>query len=776
MENLDERYIAAARYLKRIHSITRGQLDPADAIRMAIFIVYLHLTGKEESSLLSDPSYASTDKAKALVRAYEETRAVHSQSFRTQLDFKLFGETGFASLFDLAPEEDDRESMLLQLDYLVDALLDLNNREPTTKSIETFVASFAKSIIDKDVALIDLSSQSTGELGTKVNRGSSLWLPELTHGAEFEVLLKLEAHGRHVTRYSMSWPTLPAHSFYQFLGPRKDALVEELNHALLESSPGNSGLSMAAWFNTRTERGQAVTLLTVRDCRGVGLRQELRRRLIETGTVRAVIELPKRVARRPRQFLLVLGPSDPSPEQEIIFIDGRYCDVLRDEPLEKIAAFISVPLVARSINEIERNWPEWRNALGSELASRAATLFLGEEREARGLFRSVPIWDVLTSDSISIEPEIWIEPLDGGRTLSMLDPKPLHELLDAQKPCCAYVIGNNGAGKSFLMRGLVDTYVAQRRPVRAISSTASDRYPSSLKEHPNYRYMGARTTAAGTSTRLLAYQMLELLQVIHRDEHRVHVLDKASELVGFKGGHFVLPSGFKATSDSIAELKSIDELAYADLHKGDQPGFQRSESTVIVPFDHLSSGEQQILLLLVRVIAEAQEGTLFVVDEPETSLHVAWQRALPGVLSVVRDAFRVQFAIATHSPVLLSAAMGKGNYRFAARGGLIEPLSERASGVERLLFDAFGTYTESNREVRERCAEIVSSAIEQVNLGEEGALDYALSELSDMRHIVALSIPSLGEDRTAAHLQLIERAKLVLTGLSGEQVSLGEIE
>ncbi|MEV7990690.1 AAA family ATPase [Streptomyces sp. NPDC086077] len=68
-----------------------------------------------------------------------------------------------------------------------------------------------------------------------------------------------------------------------------------------------------------------------------------------------------------------------------------------------------------------------------------------------------------------------------------------------------------------------------------------------------------------------------------------------------------------------------------------------------LPPGKLSSGERQILLLLVNTI-QARHGTrLFLIDEPEISLNVKWQRKLITALLACAEKSNVQFVIATHS-------------------------------------------------------------------------------------------------------------------------------
>lgn len=67
----------------------------------------------------------------------------------------------------------------------------------------------------------------------------------------------------------------------------------------------------------------------------------------------------------------------------------------------------------------------------------------------------------------------------------------------------------------------------------------------------------------------------------------------------------------------------------------------------------LSSGEQQILALAYEMLFRTEPGTLVLVDEPELSLHVLWQRSLIEDLSAMGEARGLDFLLATHSPTII---------------------------------------------------------------------------------------------------------------------------
>lgn len=65
----------------------------------------------------------------------------------------------------------------------------------------------------------------------------------------------------------------------------------------------------------------------------------------------------------------------------------------------------------------------------------------------------------------------------------------------------------------------------------------------------------------------------------------------------------------------------------------------------------LSSGEKQILLILLTALTEDQEHYVLFMDEPEASLHFEWQKRL---ISLVRELNPyAQIMLTTHSPALI---------------------------------------------------------------------------------------------------------------------------
>jgi energy-coupling factor transporter ATP-binding protein EcfA2 len=68
----------------------------------------------------------------------------------------------------------------------------------------------------------------------------------------------------------------------------------------------------------------------------------------------------------------------------------------------------------------------------------------------------------------------------------------------------------------------------------------------------------------------------------------------------------------------------------------------------------LSSGEQQLLLLFCYVLIARDRPTVFMIDEPEISLNVKWQRQLVQSLLDISHGESIQFVFASHSMELLA--------------------------------------------------------------------------------------------------------------------------
>lgn len=72
--------------------------------------------------------------------------------------------------------------------------------------------------------------------------------------------------------------------------------------------------------------------------------------------------------------------------------------------------------------------------------------------------------------------------------------------------------------------------------------------------------------------------------------------------------------------------------------------------------EDLSSGEKQILLLLLRIFLLDEKESIVLIDEPENSLDISWQYKLIDLLMKLNS--NAQFFITTHSPSIFGDGWG----------------------------------------------------------------------------------------------------------------------
>ena len=73
-----------------------------------------------------------------------------------------------------------------------------------------------------------------------------------------------------------------------------------------------------------------------------------------------------------------------------------------------------------------------------------------------------------------------------------------------------------------------------------------------------------------------------------------------------------------------------------------------------IPLDKLSSGEKHDFILFYQLIFHSKRNSIVLIDEPEISLHVAWQMEFVGVIKKICELNGIQAIIATHSPDIVN--------------------------------------------------------------------------------------------------------------------------
>ena len=73
-----------------------------------------------------------------------------------------------------------------------------------------------------------------------------------------------------------------------------------------------------------------------------------------------------------------------------------------------------------------------------------------------------------------------------------------------------------------------------------------------------------------------------------------------------------------------------------------------------ISLSQLSSGEKQEIILFYKLIFETPESSLLLIDEPEISLHIAWQKKFMDDLYKIIKFKKLNVIVATHSPQIIN--------------------------------------------------------------------------------------------------------------------------
>lgn len=161
-------------------------------------------------------------------------------------------------------------------------------------------------------------------------------------------------------------------------------------------------------------------------------------------------------------------------------------------------------------------------------------------------------------------------------------------------------------------------------------------------------------------------------------------------------------------------------------------------------FDDLSSGEQQVLSTVTELVANLGQTSAVFIDEPEISLHPAWQRQyVPSLLSTLRAFPSTHVVIATHSHFLVSdihPSEGSLTISGHGKGAAFEAYDGEVFGrsPENILYRVFGIGSSGNRYVEQD----LTVALQMIS----GRLDADLGKLEAIHDRL---LPLSGNDNPA---------------------------
>ncbi|MCK5523345.1 MAG: AAA family ATPase [Thiomargarita sp.] len=118
----------------------------------------------------------------------------------------------------------------------------------------------------------------------------------------------------------------------------------------------------------------------------------------------------------------------------------------------------------------------------------------------------------------------------------------------------------------------------------------------------------------------------------------IDIKKKREEIYGKKELFTQTINQFFAQTGKTIESDNSNEIVF------------RQNDKILTPYQ-LSSGEKQVLLILLSALIQDNKPYILIMDEPEISLHIDWQEQLIQVIRSLNE--NVQVILATHSPALV---------------------------------------------------------------------------------------------------------------------------
>jgi energy-coupling factor transporter ATP-binding protein EcfA2 len=136
-------------------------------------------------------------------------------------------------------------------------------------------------------------------------------------------------------------------------------------------------------------------------------------------------------------------------------------------------------------------------------------------------------------------------------------------------------------------------------------------------------------------------------------DYQLNIGKKAFEIVSHSNGSNAMQEVLNVKKQQERFLEIIDTL-FKDTDKK----IDRTKNEIaficggktLTPYQ-LSSGEKQILVILLTVLIQNNKASILFMDEPEISLHFDWQKKLIQYIKELNP--NVQIILATHSPAVV---------------------------------------------------------------------------------------------------------------------------
>lgn len=759
----DEREVTANSILTAIRKI-KSKLPrwSEEKLNWALFVIIYSYNQKN----LKSPNLKIADTVKLLTETYN----IEKFSSKDIPKLVLF-EQHASSILKKTSDSHITSTLLLHIDYMIADAIKVN---PMHCKI---VASLVGEIIyERRVKLID-TYPNTGEISVSRSMSTNSSSFPMIHGntqpqkalleLKFKELnLKANFLGLQHTGLNSS-----ATNIYLIDPPDEQLLSTELP----SSKPNRSGFSAVKQFANNSTRGTYIYIYKYEDSPQRQQNADIRALLNSSLTIQARIsftsvDYDKKIQ---KYIAIFIQPDDIVKKNNFLDID-----ITREnkniEGLDALERSILAGLIYKKWLGVRRQAMQPIPDLVKRISD---NLFEYGFKNVANLCTS---FDYDTKSELLLiltkKKRPTPAPFDSQPSIS-INSSPITSLLKEQRKQIIYVIGNNGAGKSLLLKDIANSLSTLENPVVGISTSIHDRFPFEMStSSKSFVYKGLKTSNKAVTMEKIEREASISVINIFKNQVLLDAFLRAMDCLEYRTSYFLAPNQSKAESSKrhLIPLSSTAKENQESLINirtvGYQLGVVKNKDThKITIFSELSSGEQSIIMLTTKIIDSHKPDTVYLIDEPENSLHVRWQQKLPEMLSRLSEELSCSFIVATHSPILIANSKNT-SLCFGMNNGQLREISlESKQSVETILMDGFETYTPRNKQVQEQCAKLVASAIRAANevpSSIESIAPSSIRELKRLEEIIKLTGNKQAEARQESDEQLISTAMAAILALA----------
>lgn len=485
----------------------------------------------------------------------------------------------------------------------------------------------------------------------------------------------------------------------------------------------HSGKSNAFDYFLNVLRGREFKAFVLGSARSYGSSlMELARQ----GILQAVIELPGIYNSQARNLYVL--DSHGENNSDVLFINSdKLYSLLREDDL-LLASFISNLFLMAS----DRRSVDWVSYNNDDVNKYIKRFFPDGYKNIPGLVYRSSVDEIYTIKSMNVARFI-SSSKDEDLIFSPLDYAMIYHGIKADGIGGGhYVIGNNGVGKSLLLRFLAEKLVNENQRLLLVSFGLTDRFHP-LKGKRGIVYLGDKQSEKHISLTKRNKEILECTKDIFSDNTTHIFFNLILKKLGFSESIYCVPASYITSKNNLFDYSHVykmeDFITQEEKSDGYLLAIRHTNNDQIVIFDNLSSGEQQLLLMFSRIISNIAHGDVMLIDEPEVSMHIEWQQKLPYLFDMISEEYQASFVVATHSPIIINSVdMNKSKCYTASQAGLEVIDKDSVRNVESTIFDSFDVVTKNNRSVYETCAKAVSVFMENVNNNQDVKIQYQKSK------------------------------------------------